>query len=817
MTDLFDRQAELEREMQGLGARRFWDEVSKAREDKRESATVYGQQLAQATVIPLATAIEAFLEKDKKSRNKTVAGRFLSSIDPKVIAYITVKVVLDCITLRRTLQKTAVAIASGIEDEARFTLFEGTNKALWGKLTRDLDSRVKNEAHKRRVLIHSMNKAAQKQGELEWREWSQTNKYHIGVKCLDLLIAATEMVQIVTLEQGKRTSSTVVEATEKTLRWIEQKNNRCELLSPVFLPTIIPPKPWCNPYQGGYHTKAIRPMRLVKTRNQNYLEELFHRVDEMPVVYQSVNAIQATPWKINEAVLVVMQQIWDEGLNVGSVPSREDIPLPPKPHDIAENKGARTAWKREASKVHTANIKLRSKRLQMAKILYMAEKFKDESALYFPHQLDFRGRLYAVPSFLNPQGCDMAKALLTFAHGKRLGTSAGLRWLKIHAANCFGEDKCSLDDRVKWADDHTARIVSVSKDPLSDQWWTEADKPWQFLAACFELHSVILNPEYVSHLPVSVDGTCNGLQNFSAMLRDAVGGAAVNLVPASKPEDIYQRVAEVAKRRVEADAKGEGETAAMASAWLAFGFDRKAAKRPVMTLPYGATLYSARQYVKDYIDERLEGGAVAPWGEDHFDAAIYLSRHIWESIGEVVIAARATMDWLQRVASIAASEGLPVNWKTPVGFQVLQSYYDMKGREVETKLGGKIRVRVVHLLQEETDQIDRRRQASGISPNFVHSMDAAALMLSVRRAMNCGITNFGMVHDSYGTLAADMEQMAVCLREAFVELYQTDVLAEFRSNIMAGLLEANQQKIPPLPPKGDLDLEQVKSSVYFFA
>jgi DNA-directed RNA polymerase len=172
------------------------------------------------------------------------------------------------------------------------------------------------------------------------------------------------------------------------------------------------------------------------------------------------------------------------------------------------------------------------------------------------------------------------------------------------------------------------------------------------------------------------------------------------------------------------------------------------------------------------------------------------------------------MDWLQKTASIAASEGLPVNWKTPVGFPVLQSYYDMSARQVDTMIGGRI---LAYLLDEELDTIDRRRQASGISPNFVHSMDACALMMSVRRALDCGVKNFGMVHDSYGTLAADMDTMATCLREAFVELYETDVLEEFRHSIVAGLSEKNQKEVPPCPPKGSLELSAVKQAVYFFA
>ena len=59
--------------------------------------------------------------------------------------------------------------------------------------------------------------------------------------------------------------------------------------------------------------------------------------------------------------------------------------------------------------------------------------------------------------------------------------------------------------------------------------------------------------------------------------------------------------------------------------------------------------------------------------------------------------------------------------------------------------------------------------------------------------------------------------MAICLREAFVELYQHDVLAEFRASVIAGLTAENAELVPPVPAKGRLDLSGVKESVYFFA
>ena len=45
-----------------------------------------------------------------------------------------------------------------------------------------------------------------------------------------------------------------------------------------------------------------------------------------------------------------------------------------------------------------------------------------------------------MPPYLTHIGNDMARGLLLFAEGKPLG-QGGLRWLKIHLSNVFGNDK----------------------------------------------------------------------------------------------------------------------------------------------------------------------------------------------------------------------------------------------------------------------------------------------------------------------------------------------------------------------------------------
>ena len=57
--------------------------------------------------------------------------------------------------------------------------------------------------------------------------------------------------------------------------------------------------------------------------------------------------------------------------------------------------------------------------------------------------------------------------------------------------------------------------------------------------------------------------------------------------------------------------------------------------------------------------------------------------------------------------------------------------------------------------------------------------------------------------------------MAVILREVFVDMYSEDVLEKFKE-IMPILSNTNQNKVPELPVKGNLDIQKVKESEYFF-
>ena len=56
---------------------------------------------------------------------------------------------------------------------------------------------------------------------------------------------------------------------------------------------------------------------LFKSRNRAYLEEMANRVEDMPEIYQAVNAMQGTPFKINKKVYQVAITIYNNGSVIG--------------------------------------------------------------------------------------------------------------------------------------------------------------------------------------------------------------------------------------------------------------------------------------------------------------------------------------------------------------------------------------------------------------------------------------------------------------------------------------------------------------------
>lgn len=527
----------LEEQSCALQAQEWEASQQKIRSRKQESLTKAGRTLVARLIPPFAKAIEDFGEQVKTRPSRLgLAMNLLSLVDAKVLAYIATQGIINEIGNYRTIQSTALALGRRVQDEITFQEFDLAAPRLFKKVTDNLSKHPKGyqESVRRSMLKHTMRK-----NKIEHRSWGNAELLRVGLTLIELFSKSTGAVEIVA-ERRRRGYVYRVVATQEIVAWIDEYDRQSKLLAAREAWMIVKPEPHAPGVIGGYKTRRLKKP-LVISKRRGYNREFAAR--EMPAVYKAVNALQDSPFRIDTELLAIFEKVWEAGLVVGDIPQKYDNPMPVEPVFNPANKQPWVDWKKKSGELFIQNLKWRSQRTATLNMLATARQFSKYEAIYAPVRLDTRGRAYYVPRHINPQGGDLSRSLLRAARGKPLG-ERGLWWLKTQLANCFGIDKVSYSDRHKWVEENSARIVSIAADPLGDLWWTEADSPWQFLAACLDWAGYTREGlSYVCSLLVSADATCSGIQHLSAMSRDPVAGSMVNLTPSDKPQDIYGAVA----------------------------------------------------------------------------------------------------------------------------------------------------------------------------------------------------------------------------------------------------------------------------------
>jgi DNA-directed RNA polymerase len=811
MTDeLHEQQLALERQMTKDGIKRFYDEIREAEAKGQGAVTPAMQTLLKAGIEPISKGIHEEFKKIKSDR-AWVHGRIfleLQRFKPEVIAFIALKCIIQGVSQDARLNAMAIDVGSHLEDELMFSSYLKQNRPLMDKIRKNLSKRSTNYGYKKKVIVHSANKAG-----LEYDSWSTDYKLGLGLRLIDIVITQTNLFEIVHFKNDQHRKGRPYKRlvpTKKTVKWLLDKNEYLSVLRPIKLPMVVSPKPWTGLQDGGYFSLKSPLIRFKKdVLFEDYIRETASEECKFEPIMDVVNAIQETPWRVNKGVLEVIEHFWNtiEGDVLGPecLPRKEELvntqPFPEEGTDEEKKE-----WKRVSTAMYNENVSIMSKKIAFHKLLWVTSVFKDYDRIYFPHNLDFRGRVYPINECLSPQGDDCNKGLLQFAEGKPITTALGKKYFLMYGASLYGHDKWSEKDKLMWVNTNLHKILTTHQDPLSYKWWAEADKPWQFLAWCLEYHEFHHNPDANIHLPVSVDGTCNGLQHLSALMKDPIGASAVNLIDTGDtPNDIYQMVSDEAKKHYHGPIK----------------IDRKLCKQPVMTTPYGNTLYGMKDQVNNEVRKRnrkIAGGM--EYSED-WDDIVKATDAITVGIDKVIHKSRLLMDWLKDIANVMAENSLPMSWMTPFGFYVYQTYPETKQKRVRTQLNGVLKG--FRSSQREViphTQLKYKAQNS-IAPNFIHSLDAAHLMFTVNdMRYEYGVKNLHVVHDCFGVHPDNVDMLVHILKENFIEMYTgTVVLDSFIEDYLKHYLDRHDyfKIVEQRPQVGSLDINKVRESRFFFS
>lgn len=409
----------------------------------------------------------------------------------------------------------------------------------------------------------------------------------------------------------------------------------------------------------------------------------------------------------------------------------------------------------------------------------------EKGTYFFPITMDTRGRMYYRGGMLTPQGSDFCKAAFQFAEFVPLGED-GIYAIKIHLANCFGQDKSSIIERMAWVDDNHESLLTITDHRDVADNWPKADV-FQATVAAKEYQRIMLAryagtpfEDIKSNLVCHQDGTCNGLQHMAAITKNRQTAITVNCVDSTwedEPQDIYGIVSDAAQQYLDGDALA-----------LVQKYGRNMAKNPVMIVGYGAQEATVIRNTAKFLLEKSESA-------EHAEA---IGKAYMAAIDKMAGAVKAMTHAIKSRVNNAYQQGMfNFKWETADGFVACTEYRDY---EINRVRAGVFNALVRNMYPAPVDEI---KTVGAMAPNFIHSIDAAHLRGVVRNCNHPLVT----IHDSIGSHAGTYFETARVIREQFVEVHQYDAMDNLCANM--------EQRTPKF--RGDYSVEEALQSSYIFS
>ena len=875
-----------EKAMQLRGRRRYLKRLDK---NKNLSST----NAALPIVDKYQLAVTKYLDSVIHEQQTAGSGRQftwtkeIEGLETSVMAVIALSIALDAVGRGKTVASTLVEMGRGVEMEQ------------WGRWLRDQDNDLEKRLYAKVMRDHTSRKyreqalknIATKEGHTK-ETWAKETCVKVGSLLLNAVVIATDVfdvwestkhtarglktskrmgLQWVDFDARKKGQDRYITMSDDNKRRLEEFNQNASWLEPMFTPMTVQPVQWQTfddlvnnePHKrtaGMYLDSALGaqvPIVRGASAKQRKLVKEAIADGSMSEMVRALNLIQNTPFEINVEVLEAVEWAWANNKTFAKFPHAEKLDKIPFPDDWENmDKLAKKGWVLKARELFQKNreidggLALKLQDLRTARSLAKLPT----KAFWVGASWDFRGRVYPVANFSHQRG-DHIKSLLLLHNKKPIGEE-GLQWLAIKCADLGDFDrisKASIDDRLAWVNEHQEQIREVAVDfrksfdgdDPTKLYWSQADKPFGFLAACFELHNVMTyGYGYESGFPVGLDGSNSGLQHFSALSLAEEEGKLTGLVPSDKPLDLYESVASVVRAKIEADTSVKDKE--MRDQWLKHKVTRSTIKRNVMVKSYGSNLYGFTQQIKtDFmkpINDAIttkgdwKGYKTNPFSMERFDketgesvgmdrgdkSAHYLAKKSWDAVNEVVKSANEGMSFIQQLCDACSNENKMMTWTTPLGFPVVNRYTKKPSKAIKVYLYdreyGDIKRSQVTIRHDEQRTVDARKANAAVAANHTHALDSAHLHSTVLKCFDdYGIKDFFLIHDSFATCPADTVLMFKAVRQAFIEQYEGDCLYEhLKDQVIEQLEHPEKADLPEVPEKGTLDLQQIIESDYCF-
>ena len=473
-----------------------------------------------------------------------------------------------------------------------------------------------------------------------------------------------------------------------------------------------------------------------------------------------------------------------------------------------EKKGKKVIPSRPVDKKDVVN---RSKFDSYNRSRNLAKGLRDET-FYNRMSNDKFARTYADAVALHWQGDDINRGLMMFSKGQKLGNN-GFSDFRRMFMNQSGFDKVPMRSRIALFDKIPDKLVlQTAKDPVKNDWWytqnnwmetgifknlNGIDKrdlediiklaskgnpgdegAFQILAMIKERSEMIkwVNDgnkleDFISFLPSQRDGTTNVLQHFAGISRDKSIAKSVNMTVERGVADAYIMLRDSMDDIGRSLASTDPLKKYIDVSGLTHAKRRKSVKKGLMTSQYNAGPQTLGDgYFEALYDVQVKGKFI--FREATSAEKLAVGRIMLQAAEKQFPQATKVRYLLNNFAEaheIAGAKTIEV--KTPLGFPFRQAYNKTETRQVELSLQGGAKMKLD--VRVELEDVDYGKQNRAFAPNIIHSMDASHKSLVANRLYKkYGITDFSMIHDSFGAHYGNMDLLLKETRLAFLEMYE---------------------------------------------
>jgi hypothetical protein len=591
-----------------------------------------------------------------------------------------------------------------------------------------------------------------------------------------------------TEEENKIYRQIIIKKEFATIDWNDKFNNYKGKK-----PMVVKPKKWSlEKDDGGYlFNKKLFSFPLCKSNFASNLQIKSQRAIE------SLNYLQDVPYQVNSYLLSYLNynKVWIKQQLFGDIIDVEV--LKEKLYNV-KKKISSEFKKKEKDKVLILNLykernNLVSKINEIEKfdnILSVANEMCQFDSIYFMIQLDFRGRINVVSDYLNYQGDNLSRSLITLKKESKIS----LYWFKIYCLKKFGENLIGKNiKQMHEVFDKKLHLIMVNY--RENHCWLQAEDKFEFLNCCLQYEKyLIFGEQYRTQFTIYFDATCSGSQLITLLLGVDEYVKDLNLAATSEMDelkDYYLRIVNDYKKLLLDELKNNDTLKNELLEKLKTNWEwRKFFKHIIMTLNYGLTeggiikkLFMKDKEMSLHFSVELMKIVYSVLSNYISEISLVKSLNVFTNIVSEVSQLNRDIYLFttysgfiddEENADYIFKQGYRIWNKKTVAFDKKMNLNIENKKLTDKELRKRFRKKYT-FINVDYKKVDNAKQTLAFKANIIHHLDAMWVHSCLNQLSK--IDGFGgicVIHDCFGVSFDDINILNKIVRKCLVEFFQKD-------------------------------------------